>query len=311
MIAAIQKVMAHDTAGDPMTGLKWTHKTTEKISQQLRWVGIGVSPRTVSRILQELRYSLRVNRKMTATVSSAERNRQFDCIKRKRRSFRKNGLPVVSIDSKKREMLGAFKNPGRVWANSPVAVNDHDFMRDSSGVAIPYGVYDPEKNRGHIFVGQSHETSAFAVDALRRWWECDGRQAYPDTRRLLVLADGGGSNGPRRRAWKHALQTKFVDALGVTVTVCHYPPGASKWNPIEHRLFSEVSKNWAGVPLKDYETMLNYIRTTQTKPGLRVKATLLKGEYPTGIKVSDEEMKAVNLRPHRVLPEWNYTLSPN
>ena len=311
MIKALQRVMAPDTAGDPMTALKWTHKTTEKISRQLRRAGISVSPGTVGRLLKDMDYSLRVNRKMIATVSSPDRNRQFDCIKRKRRSFHKEGLPVVSIDSKKREMLGQFKNPGRVWANAPVQVNDHDFMRDSVGVALPYGVYDPEMNRGHIFVGQSHETSAFAVDALRRWWKRDGQRAYPDARRLLVLADGGGSNGPRRRAWKHSLQTKFVDVLGVTVTVCHYPPGASKWNPIEHRLFSEVSKNWAGIPLKDYETMLNYIRTTRTKTGLRVKATLLRGEYPTGIKISDAEMKAVNLRPHRILPSWNYTLSPN
>jgi len=311
VIEALRKVMAPDTAGDPMTALKWTHKTTEKISRQLRRAGISVSAGTVARLLKELDYSLRVNRKMIATVSSPDRNWQFECIKRKRRSFRKKGLPAVSIDSKKREMLGVFKNPGRVWSNGPVPVNDHDFLRDSVGVAIPYGVYDPETNRGHIFVGQSHETSVFAVDALRRWWERDGQRAYPGARQLLVLADCGGSNGPRRRAWKHSLQTKFVDVLGVTVTVCHYPPGASKWNPIEHRLFSEVSKNWAGEPLRNYETMLNYIRTTRTKPGLRVKATLLKGEYPTGIKISDEEMKAVNLRPHRVLPAWNYTIYPN
>lgn len=303
--------MAPDTAGDPMTDLKWTHKTTEKISRQLRRAGIGVSPRTVSRILRGLRYSLRVNRKLIATVSSPDRNRQFEGIKRKRRSFRKKGLPTVSIDSKKREMLGQFKNTGRVWANNPIRVNDHDFKRDSVGVAIPYGVYDPETNRGHIFVGQSHETSTFAVDALRMWWERDGQRAYPDARKLLVLADCGGSNGPRRRAWKYALQTRFVDVFGVTVTVCHYPTGASKWNPIEHRVFSAVSKNWAGVPLKDYPTILNYIRTTRTKTGLKVKATLLKGEYPIGLKTSNEEMKIVNLRPHRVLPDWNYTISPN
>jgi hypothetical protein len=311
VIEAIRKIMAPDTAGDPMTGLKWTRKTTAKIRRQLRRMGLHVSARTVARLLRGLDYSLRVNRKLIATASSPDRNRQFEYINKQRRAFQEGGLPAVSIDTKKKEMLGRFKNPGRVWADGPVRVNDHDFRRDSVGLAIPYGVFDTQANRGHIFVGTSHDTAEFAVDALAKWWKGDGQRAYPDARRLLVLADGGGSNGPRIRAWKHSLQTRFVDAFGVAVTVCHYPPGASKWNPIEHRLFSEVSKNWAARPLDSYETMLNYIRTTTTASGLRVKATLLKGDYLTGKKLSDTEMNAVNLRLHRVLPVWNYTISPN
>lgn len=311
MIEAIREVMAPDTAGDPITGLKWTRRTTSKIGKQLRRAGISVSARTVARLLKDMDYSLRVNRKQIATVSSPDRNRQFEYIERRRHAFRKEGLPVVSIDTKKKEMLGLFKNAGHVWAKDPIPVNDHDFRRDSVGMAIPYGVFDPEANYGHVFVGTSHDTSEFAADALGRWWRRDGRRAYPGARRLLVFADCGGSNGPRTRLWKHALQTRFVDVFGVAVTVCHYPPGASKWNPIEHRLFSAVSKNWAGRPLDSYDTMLNYIRTTTTDTGLRVKATLLEGEYSTGIKLSDDQMSAVNLRPHRILPAWNYTIRPN
>ncbi len=310
MIEAVRKVMAPDTAGDPITGLKWTHKTTGKISRRLRRAGICVSARTVARLLQELDYSLRVNRKMIATVSSPDRNRQFEYIGKKRRAFRKEGLPIVSVDTKKKEMLGVFKNNGRIWADGPIRVNDHDFRRDAVGMAIPYGVFDPQANRGHIFVGASHDTSQFAVDALARWWKRDGRRTYPDAQRLLVLADCGGSNGPRIRFWKYALQKGFVDVFRLSVTVCHYPPGASKWNPIEHRLFSEVSKNWAGQPLDSRETMLNYIRTTKTSTGLTVKATLLEGEYPTGVKISDSQMENVRLRRHRVLPAWNYTIHP-
>jgi len=302
--------MEHHTAGDPITGLKWTRKTTLKISQQLRKVDIDVSPKTVARLLKELKFSLRVNHKKLAGHSNPYRNQQFEYINRMRQRFERLALPIISIDSKKKEMVGRFKNAGTTWEREPVAVNDHDFRKDAQGVAIPWGIYEPVDNRGHVFIGTSHETPAFAVTALARWWTRAGLRRYPQAKRILILADGGGSNAPRNRAWKHQLQTCFCNRFGLKVTVCHYPPGTSKWNPIEHRLFSEISKNWAGQPLESYETLLNFIRTTKTKSGLTVTATMLDANYPTGVKTSDAQMAEVRLHSHRVLPMWNYTLAP-
>ncbi len=207
-------------------------------------------------------------------------------------------------------MIGSFKNPGAKWAKAPTPVNDHDFRKDAVGVAISYGIYDVQANRGHLVVGTSHDTSEFAGDALALWWKREGRDRYPDADRILILADCGGSNGNRAGAWKCALQEKLCDTFGLRVTVAHYPPGASKWNPIEHRLFSEISKNWAGHPLTSYETMLKYIRTTKTRHGLSVRATLRRGSYPTGRKPSAERISRLRLRPHSSLPAWNYTLTP-
>ncbi|MGH8524434.1 MAG: ISAzo13 family transposase [Gammaproteobacteria bacterium] len=212
-------------------------------------------------------------------------------------------MPVISIDTKKKEMVGRFKNVGTTWESKPVLVNDHDFKRDARGTAIPWGLYETQANRGHLFLGTSHDTPAFPVTALARWWTRTGRQRYPQTQRLLILADCGGSNGPRTRAWKYELQTHFCNRFGLKVTLCHYPPGTSKWNPIEHRLFSQVSN------LETYETILNFIRTTKTDTGLAVTATLIDGEYPTGVKVSEAQMADVHLCSHRVLPVWNYTLA--
>lgn len=302
--------MEHHTAGDPINGLKWTRKTTLKISRELRNVDIVVSPKTVGRLLRGLKFSLRVNHKKVAGKSSPFRNQQFEYINRTRRRFEHQGWPTISIDAKKRELVGCFKNAGTTWEAEPVPVNDHDFRSDAIGVAIPWGLYELQTNRGHVFVGTSHETPAFAVTALARWWTTTARRRYRQAKRLLILADCGGSNGYRTRAWKHELQTRFCNRFDLTVTVCHYPPGTSKWNPIEHRLFSEISKNWAGQPLESYETVLNFIRTTKTDTGLVVNGTLLDGEYPTGIKISDAQMAEVNLRQHRVLPTWNYTLVP-
>ncbi len=302
--------MEHHTAGDPLTGLKWTRKTTLKISQELYTTGVDVSPKTVARLLKELKFSLRVNHKKLAGHSNPYRNQQFEYISRMRQRCERGGVPVISIDTKKKEMVGRFKNPGTTWERDPVAVLDHDFKKDAHGTAIPWGLYDTAANRGHVFVGTSHDTPAFAVTALARWWTRAGSRRYPQATRLLVLADGGGSNGPRNRAWKHQLQTRVCNRFGLTVTVCHYPPGTSKWNPIEHRLFSEISKNWAGQPLESYETILNFIRTTTTTTGLTVTATLLDGDYPTGVRTSDAQLAEVHLRRHRVLPMWNYTLVP-
>lgn len=227
-----------------------------------------------------------------------------------RRRYERLGLPAISIDTKKKEMVGRFKNAGRTWENKPIKVNDHDFKRDSRGSAIPWGLYEIVANRGHVFVGVSHDTPVFAITALAKWWTRTGRQRYPEANRLLILADCGGSNGPRNRAWKHQLQTVFCNRFGLSVTVCHYPPGTSKWNPIEHRLFSEVTKNWAGQPLESYETILKFTRTTKTKTGLRVTSSLIKGDFPIGIKTSDAQIAEVRLRNHRVLPMWNYTIVP-
>ena len=302
--------MEHHTAGDPINGLKWTRKTTLKISRELHEAGIVVSPKTVGRLLRGLKFSLRVNHKKVAGKSSPFRNQQFEYINRTRQRFERQGWPAISIDTKKRELVGRFKNAGATWESTPVLVKDHDFRTDALGIAIPWGLYDTQANRGQVFIGTSHDTPAFSVTALAQWWAGAGRRRYSQTKRLLILADCGGSNGSRTRAWKYELQTRLCDRFGLTLTVCHYPPGTSKWNPIEHRLFSEISKNWAGQPLESYATVLNFIRTTKTVNGLVVNATLLDGEYPTGIKVSNAQMHEVNLRQHRVLPMWNYTLVP-
>jgi hypothetical protein len=313
VIDAIRRLLVPDTAGDPVTGLRWTRKATGKVSRELkRGVGISVSPKTVGRILRDvLKYSLRVNHKMVSSTKNPDRNRQFEKIQRMRATFARTGSPIVSVDSKKKEMVGQFKNAGRVWCQKATPVNDHDFRKDAVGMAVPYGLYDPQANRGHIVVGISHDTADFAVDALVDWWRRHGCRRYPAAKRLLILADNGGGNGSRNRAWKHRLQTRLADPFGLSVTVCHYPPGASKWNPIEHRLFSEVTKNWAGEPLRSYELVLNYIRTTTTKTGLRTTATLNRGDYPTKVKISDGQLRTVRLRPHSVLPQWNYTISPS
>lgn len=302
--------MVPHTAGDPMTDLKWTRKTLVKISRVLKQSGIDVSPNTVSRLLRQMDYRLRVNHKKISGSKNPDRDRQFRRIEKTRHDFEKEKLPVISIDAKKKEMVGAFKNQGETWTQEAIAVKDHDFRSDAIGMAIPYGVLDLQANCGHVFVGNSHETSFFAAESLALWWKDDGSFRYPNIRKLLILADGGGSNGSRTRAWKYALQKELVDPFGLSVTVCHYPPKTSKWNPIEHRLFSAISKNWAGQPLESYETVLNYIRTTTTKTGLSVKATLMEKDYPTGIKIPEAEMKKLNLQSHKVLPQWNYTLHP-
>lgn len=310
MIRAIERLLADDTAGDPMTGLRWTHKTTGKIRRALRAAGIFLSRTTVARLLRSRGYSLRVNRKQIARRDCEHRDRQFKYIKRLRHAFAKDTLPIVSVDTKKKELVGLFKNPGAAWSKQPTPVNDHDFRSDGKGIAVPYGVLDLEANRGHVCVGMSHDTPQFAVHALAQWWGRTGRSRYPAADHLLVLADNGGSNGSRVRAWKHQLQVQICDRFGISVTVCHYPPGTSKWNPIEHRLFSEISKNWAGRPLDSFETILNHIRTTKTETGLRVTATLDRRQYSTGVKVATADMDRLRLEPHRTLPDWNYTLRP-
>ena len=302
--------MKHDVAGDPCSGLKWTRRTTRKIAKELWALSIQVSPRTVARLLKDLAFSLRVNRKQISRGSGPDRNEQFEYISEQRTSFAARDLPIVSVDSKKKELVGHFKNAGTAWNRTPQLVNDHDFRSDAEGMATPYGIYDVRANRGTVFVGTSFDTPAFAAENIARWWEVEGRDRYPRATELLVLADGGGSNGPRTRTFKYALQARLCDIHGIRVTLCHYPAGASKWNPIEHRLFSEISKNWAGCPLRSYETILNYIGTTQTETGLRVTAHLMDQEYPKGVRISDAQMRTLDIRPHHIQPLRNYTLHP-
>jgi hypothetical protein len=302
--------MEDDTAGDPVTGVKWTRRTTEKIAEQLRSVGIDVCANTVAGLLKQLGFRLRVNHKKLTRRADPARDAQFAYISAQRQHFAANGWPIVSVDAKHRELVGNFANAGAAWSKEPVAVNTYDFPSLADGVAIPYGIYDVGANLGSVFVGTSHNTATFAVDSLARWWVYDGRRRYPESAHLLILADGGSSNGAKVRAWKHALQERLCDRHGLSVTVCHYPTGASKWNPVEHRLFSEISKNWAGRPLESYETVLNYIRTTTTVTGLRVKAYLVTTDYPTGVRTSDDEMAALRISPHDTQPGRNYTLDP-
>jgi len=269
-----------------------------------------MSHTTVARLLRKLGYRLRVNHKKIAGKSHPQRNAQFEYIRSRRRRWERKSIPVISVDTKKKEMVGCFRNAGTLWSREARAVLDHDFRSDALGMAIPYGIYDTAANRGAVFVGNSHDTAAFALDSIVAWWRNEGRRRYPGATQVLILADNGGSNGSSHRAWRHALQYKLVDPFGLTVTVCHYPPGTSKWNPIEHRLFAQISRNWAGEPLTSFELLLNYIRTTTTETGLRVTANLRPGNYPTGIKVSAEDMKHLALKPHAFCPQWNYTIRP-
>jgi hypothetical protein len=302
--------MTHETAGDPMSGLKWTRRTTEKIAAELQSLGISVGPRTVARLLTQLGFSLRVNQKKRSTGSPARRNEQFEQFASLRERFVTDAAPIISVDTKKKELVGHFKNAGVAWNRAPVVVNDHDFRSEAEGIAIPYGIYDLQANRGTMFVGTTYDTPSFAVDAIEQWWRTEGATRYPGSRELAILADGGGSNGARCRAWKFGLQRSLCDRHGLSITVAHYPPGASKWNPIEHRLFSEVSKNWAGKPLDSYDTILNYLRTTRTSTGLRVRAHLVRRPYVKGIKIAAADMNTLALEELEPLPAWNYTLQP-
>jgi hypothetical protein len=296
--------------------LKWTRKTTRKVAKELRRLKIRISAKTVGRLLKEMGFSLRVNRKDLESGNKNPpqrkvRNRQFKYINSKRRVFAATGNPIISVDTKKKEKVGNFKNPGSTWQDDPYVVNDHDFPNDALGRAIPYGIYDTEANHGFVAVGTSHETPAFAVDSIIDWWKRYGRIAYADSDELLILADCGGGNSARSHAWKYHLQHRLCNPFGLKVTVCHYPPGASKWNPIEHHLFSHISNNWAGRPLETYETMVKYIKTTKTSTGLLVKASLNAKNYEKGEKVSATKMAQLALNKHKTLPNWNYTLRPS
>lgn len=310
MIAEIEELLKYEAAGDPMTGTKWTRTTPQKITKILNSRGFTISRNTVAAMLLDMNFSLKANRKTMAMNSSPDRDQQFGIIEELRESFEASGNPILSVDTKKKELVGLFANSGRVWTREPIATNDHDFRSDAMAIAVPYGLYDVLANIGTVVVGTSSDTPEFAVHSIAKWWRCRGQYRYRGKRKLLVLADGGGSNGCRPRAWRYQLQANFADRYGLTVTVAHYPTGASKWNPIEHRLFSEISKNWAGRPLDSLETMLNYIQTTNTAAGLQVRAYLDTREYAKGVRISDDDMKALALEKRSELEKWNYTISP-
>lgn len=294
-----------------MSEQKWVRSSLDHLCQRLDNLGHPVSPPTLARLLRKLGYSLQVNvKKQEASSSHPDRNTQFESIQALREQFQAAHWPIVSVDTKKKELIGNFKNAGRTWREQPEVVNAHDFPQDAQGRAIPYGIYDVERNCGTVYVGSSADTPEFAVAALDRWWETEGQIAYPDAQQILLLADSGGSNGCRPRMWKLQLQEHFADKYGLTIVVAHYPTGCSKWNPIEHRLFSQISQNWAGVPLRSFETVLNYIRGTTTETGLTVRANLLLGEYTKGQKVSDQQMQQLNVTFAQTCPRWNYTLRP-
>ena len=304
-------ILEETTAGDPMSQLRWTSKSTRTMAEELTRLGHHVSWVTVARCLDDMGYSLQVNRKSKEGPQHADRDAQFRYINRQVKALLRTGDPVISVDAKKKELVGPFKNGGRTWRpkGKPQEVNSKDFPSLAQGKALPYGVYDTGQNRAVVNVGVTHDTAEFAVESIRRWWKLDGCKSYPAARRLLICADAGGSNGNRLRAWKLNLQ-QMADQIQLPITVCHYPPGTSKWNKIEHRLFSFISLNWRGEPLINYETIINLIGGTKTRTGLKVKAVLDTNEYETGIKVSDEQLDEIKIRRHKVHPAWNYTISP-
>ena len=282
----------------------------------MKTIDIDVSSNTVCRLLKDMGFSLRVNSKkiesgMKKPPDPKQRNQQFEHIEDLRKQFAKQGIPTISVDTKKKELIGNFKNNGQAWQQKPTEVCDHDFPTDAVGKAVPYGIYDTQKNIGTVFVGHSADTPFFAVECIEKWWIDYGKMQYHDCNELLILADAGGSNSYRSRVWKYRLQKQICDKHRLSVNVCHYPPGSSKWNPIEHRLFSEISKNWAGRPLDSFETILKYLRTTKTSTGLNVKAHYVRKKYKTGERVSDKQMKELKIEKHDVLSDWNYKLTPS
>jgi transposase len=300
------------TRGEPNSPLLWTSKSTRKLAKELQERGHQVSYRTVARMLQKLGYSLQANRKTREGKQNPDRDAQFGYINRKVRSFQKLGQPVISVDAKKRELLGDFKGDGREWQpkGKPEQVRTHDFKDEDLGVGIPYGVYDQTQNNGWVSVGIDHNTAEFATETIRRWWRHMGSKSYPEATELLITADGGGSNGSRARLWKVCLQ-ELADDLGLKITVCHFPPGTSKWNKIEHRMFCHITENWRGRPLLSRTVIVNLISNTTTNTGLTIRAKLDKKSYPTGIKISDKELAAIKITRHDFHGEWNYTIAPH
>lgn len=309
--AALERLIEPATRGDPQSPLRWTCKSTPRLARELTADGHPVSVSTVGRLLLAAGYSLQSNRKTREGTEHPDRNAQFEHINTTVQDFQQRGEPSISVDTKKKELVGEFRNGGREWQpqGEPVEVRIHDFMDKDLGKAIPYGVYDLTANQGWVSVGIDHDTARFATEAIGRWWRKMGRNCHRQARELLITADGGGSNGSRCRLWKVALQD-MANQLGLPIQVCHFPPGTSKWNKIEHRMFCHITQNWRGQPLVSHEVILNLIAATSTQQGLRIKAELDSGLYPTGIKVTDDELAAVNLKRADFHGDWNYRILP-
>jgi hypothetical protein len=312
LLRDLKRLIDPATRGDPMSPLLWTCKSTRNLADALTGLGHDLSHQTVSRLLVDLGYSLQANRKTEEGNDHPDRDAQFEHINRKVRSFQRRGQPVVSVDTKKKEIVGNYKNPGREWERRgrPRRVKSKDFPDKQKGKVAPYGVYDQTTNEGWVNVGISHDTAEFAVESIRRWWYRMGRSVYPDATELLITADSGGSNGSRNRLWKVCLQD-LADEADLKIAVCHFPPGTSKWNKIEHRMFCHITENWRGRPLVDHEVVVNLIGSTQTRTGLRVEAELDTNKYEKGIKVTDQEMESVQLKRDKFHGDWNYAIEPH
>ena len=312
LLHALERLVEPTTRGDPESALRWTCKSTSMLARELTRQRHPVSPRTVGRLLNESGYSLQGNRKTLEGKSNPDRDAQFEFINTSVKRFQQRGQPVISVDTKKKELVGAFKNVGREWQpkGEPEEVKVHDFLDPALGKAIPYGVYDLSENQGWVSVGIDHDTAYFAAQAIGRWWKKMGSKRYRDARELLITADGGGSNGSRCRLWKVALQDLAIK-LAMPIHVRHFPPGTSKWNKIEHRMFSQITRNWRGRPLVSHEVIVALIANTTTQTGLKIRAELDLRNYPTGISVTDAEFAALNLKRANFHGEWNYTLLPS
>ncbi len=308
--ADLERLVESATRGTSTSALQWTSKSTRRLAQELDKLGHAVSYRTVARMLHEMGYSLQSNRKTREGQQHPDRDAQFEHINRMVRRFERRGQPVISVDAKHRELVGNFKNAGREWhvAGSPEQVRVHDFKDEWLGVAIPYGIYDLAHNDGWVSVGIDHNTAEFAVETIRRWWRRMGSLAYPEASELLITADAGGSNGNRARLWKLRLY-ELAKETGLSIGVCHFPPGTSKWNKIEHRMFCHITENWRGRPLLSQAMVVNLIGHTTTRSGLSIQAQLDRNGYPKGIRVSEEEFAAIGIKPDRFHGDWNYTLS--
>jgi hypothetical protein len=313
LLADLDRLVDPVTRGDPESPLRWTCKSVRRLAEELQQEGHAVSYQTVGELLHALDYSLQANQKTLEGSQHADRNAQFEHINRKAQSNLKHGEPVISVDTKKKELVGDFKNAGREWQlkgqPEPVRVHDFALREPDKGKVAPYGVYDLGRNVGWVSVGVDHDTAAFAVESIRRWWRWMGGASYPKAKRLLITADSGGSNGARVRLWKWELQ-QFADETGLEIAVCHFPPGTSKWNKVEHRLFSFISQNWRGKPLISHEVIINLIAGTTSKTGLAVRSELDSNTYPAGIKISDHQMAELRLRRDTFHGDWNYRLLP-
>jgi len=299
------------TRGDPESPLRWTCKSLRVLAKQLQAMGHPISYPTVGALLRQAGYSLQANQKAKEGAQHPDRNAQFEYIYREIRRQQSSGQPAISVDTKKKELVGEFKNAGREWRpqGKPQRVRVHDFLLPANGKAIPYGVYDLHRNEGWVSVGIDHDTATFAVRSIRRWWQHMGRPVYREAQTLLITADAGGSNGARLRLWKWELQ-QLANRTGLAITVCHFPPGTSKWNKIEHRLFSHIAMNWRGTPLVDLATIVSLIGSTHSRSGLRVRSELDRGQYPAGVTVTDAQMATICLERHRFHGDWNYTIHP-